>query len=684
MFCNDHWKGLIPHYQLIYEAPMSSDHSPGVLSIQLNRSFGPKPFKFIKGWMTHPTFKKTLITSWSEQQSGNPMQILTKKLKSLKGPLKRLNKEKFGNITKRVEVARTLFESAQLSSSQCPQDTHLQAMERNLLEDYTRLLAFEESFFKEKSRIKWMKEGDKNTKFFHRSVKVHNAINKILRLQNEEGDIIEDYDIVETTAMAYFEKLFTEPTILEPPIQNWEGNTLTEEQRQILIQPVARSEIKEALFSLSSDSAPGPDGYSAGFFKENWETIGENFLDAIEYFFKNNYMYYPLNATSISLIPKVDNPLMMKDFRPISCCNVTYKVITKILVRRLKPLIPSLISDNQSAFVKGRSIQSNILLIHELVKNYKKQGGPKCCAIKVDIMKAFDTVNWRYLLSILKSMNFPDNFVRWIQLCITTASSSLNLNGTLTGNFKSSRGLRQGYPLSPYLFILVMEGLTQLLKRQSLTNLFSFHPKCGGLSITSLAFADDLFIFSKADYNSVSAIKSTLDLFQSISGLKPNLQKSMAFTSGVNSQVQAGIARILGMQLGSLPIKYFGVPLTVGKLSHANCLPLLNRLSIKVNSWACKVLSYGGRVLLTNTVLIAICRYWTASLFLPRKTIKEIERILKGFLWGSTRKAKIKWSTICQPKEKGGIEINDIALMNNGYIMKNLWDICQKKGVSMG
>lgn len=218
------------------------------------------------------------------------------------------------------------------------------------------------------------------------------------------------------------------------------------------------------------------------------------------------------------------------------------------------------------------------------------------------------------------------------------------------GNFMATRGLRQGDPLSPYLFILVMEGLTQLLKK--LTSPFSFHPKCEGLSITSLAFADDLFIFSKADINSVTTIKHTLDLFQSTSGLKPNLQKSMIFTSGLNSQAQVAIAHILGMQVGTLPIKYLGVPLITGNLSHANCLSLLDRLSAKVNSWTTKVLSYGGKVLLINTVLIAIIRYWTASLLLPRKTIKEIEKILKGFLWGNTRKAKIKWSIVSQPKEK--------------------------------
>lgn len=164
----------------------------------------------------------------------------------------------------------------------------------------------------------------------------------------------------------------------------------------------------------------------------------------------------------------------------------------------------------------------------------------------------------------------------------------------------------------------------------------------------------DLFIFSKADLHSVTIIKQTLEEFQKISGLKSNLQKSMVFTSGLNSQKQAEIAQVLGMQIGSIPIKYLGLPLTMGKLTFADCSSLLDRLTSRVTSWANKNLSYGGRVMLINSVLTAICRYWTASLFLPRNIIKKIERILKGFLWENTRKAKNQMVHNLPAKRKRG------------------------------
>lgn len=189
----------------------------------------------------------------------------------------------------------------------------------------------------------------------------------------------------------------------------------------------------------------------------------------------------------------------MKELRPISYCNVSYKFISKILANRIKPLLPHLVDQNQSACVQGRSIQDNILLMHNLVKSYQKIGGPRCRAIKVDIMKAFDTVSWSYLMSILAQMNLPKQFRHWIYLCIFTASFSVNLNGSLVGNFNSSRGLRQGDPLSPALFILVMEGFTQLLQENTQNLTFIYHPKCESTKLSSLAFADDLFILSSAD-----------------------------------------------------------------------------------------------------------------------------------------------------------------------------------------
>lgn len=271
----------------------------------------------------------------------------------------------------------------------------------------------------------------------------------------------------------------------------------------------------------------------------------------------------------------------MKEFKPISCCNTTYKVIAKILISRLKPLLPNLVNKNQSAFIRGRQIQDNILLMHEMVKNYKRVGGPKDCAIKVDIMKAFDMVKWDYLTLLLKKMGFPEKYVNWIWLCVSRPFS-INLNGSLVGNFKSSRGIRQGDPLSPCLFVLIMESFTQILKSKIMGSSFKYHSKCKYLDLSSLAFADDLFILSKAESTSLLVVKEALMAFQSLSGLQPNLAKCEIFFSGVSPQSRISLSNTLGMKQGTLPIRYLGVPLISGQLSFSHCGPLIDRLNARV------------------------------------------------------------------------------------------------------
>ena len=169
-------------------------------------------------------------------------------------------------------------------------------------------------------------------------------------------------------------------------------------------------------------------------------------------------MLREINCTNIALVPKVPNPGSMHDYRPISCCNTIYKCISKIIAARIKQCIPDIISPSQSAFVQGRSIADNVLIIQDLMLNYHRDMGPPRCALKVDIMKAYDTVSWGCIMNILSCMGTPTHLLRCIKACITTPSFSISINGELAGFFASKRGLRQGDPLSSFLFILTMEA----------------------------------------------------------------------------------------------------------------------------------------------------------------------------------------------------------------------------------
>ncbi|KAL0367274.1 UNVERIFIED_CONTAM: hypothetical protein Sradi_3617500 [Sesamum radiatum] len=191
-------------------------------------------------------------------------------------------------------------------------------------------------------------------------------------------------------------------------------HTITLEEANALISPITTQELKEAFFDISEDSAPGPDGYTSTFFKAAWPVIGGDVCAAVLEFFQSGRILKQINANLLALIPKVQLPMQVSDFSPIACCNVLYKALTKILVRRLQTVLHLLIDYSLNAFILGRSIADNVMLAQELLAGYNQNKLPPRCTIKIDIQKAYDSVNWDFILESLRIFNFPTRFIGWI------------------------------------------------------------------------------------------------------------------------------------------------------------------------------------------------------------------------------------------------------------------------------
>ena len=345
--------------------------------------------------------------------------------------------------------------------------------------------------------------------------------------------------------------------------------------------------------------------------------------EAVESFFDSGCMLQEINCTIIALVPKVPNPESMHDYRPISCCNTIYKCISKIIASRIKMCLPDIINPSQSAFVHGRSIADNVLITQDLMHNYHRNNGRPRCALKIDIKKAYDTIGWSCVIDILSRLGTPANILKCIKACITTPSFSVVINGELAGSFSSKRGLRQGDPLSPLLFIIAMEAVSMSLYVAAQAPNFEFHPKCEGIKLTHVSFADDIFLFAGGTTSSVRVIMDELNKFENFSGLQVNKQKSAIFLAGISDAIRNEMLNITGFSLGRLPMKYLGVPLLSTRLSHNDCQPLIDKIMVRIQAWTSRSLSFAGRLQLLSSVLYNIQMYWCSMFIIPKYTIAK-------------------------------------------------------------
>ena len=483
--------------------PGLSDHCPLIVNLNNSGDTYPRrrcPFKFFNFWADHPSFIDLVKDAWDYDVYGTPMYRLTRKLRNVKSRLKAFNFQIFDNIQEKVVESRETLQRAQADLLSNPNDSGLVENEKICLKNLHELARDEEGYLKQKSRIQWLKLGDQNSKFFHKVVKARNSRNSIKSITLENGCRIEDPSSIKKEFVNHFQSVLGSNMQDPTPVEyNLDGLVWSSEHLDILNSTITNEEIKRSMFSIDNSKAPGPDGFSSLFFKRTWSIIGREVCDAIVDFFSTGCLLREINCTILALVPKVPNPNSMHDYRPISCCNTIYKCISKIIATRIKRCLPDIISPAQAAFVHGRSIADNILLTQELMKNYHLDSGPPRCALKIDLKKAYDSISWGCILDILDAMGTPATLLRCIKACITTPMFSICVNGELEGFFSSKRGVRQGDPLSPFLFLIAMEAFSLSLSKAVLHPRFDFHPKCKEIKISHLCFADDLFLFAKGN-----------------------------------------------------------------------------------------------------------------------------------------------------------------------------------------
>lgn len=300
----------------------------------------------------------------------------------------------------------------------------------------------------------------------------------------------------------------------------------------------------------------------------------------------------------------------------------------------------------------------------------------------MDLRKAFDSVDWNFILEILVAANLPHRFVNWIRQCITSPTFSINVNGSLCGHFRGSKGLRQGYPLSPSLFVIAMEILARLLENKFADGSIGYHPKASDVKISSLAFADDLMIFYDGKPSSLTGITSVLTSFKSLSGLEMNTEKSAVYTAGLDDS-EAEDTRAFGFVNSTFPFRYLGLPLLHRKLRKADYSPLIDKIASRFSHWATKTLSFAGRLQLISSVIYSTVNFWLSSFILPKCCLKLIEQMCNRFLWKNDIEKKsgikVSWTNICLLKAEGGLGLRNFWTWNKTLNLRLIWMLFAKR-----
>ncbi|GJV81463.1 RNA-directed DNA polymerase, eukaryota, reverse transcriptase zinc-binding domain protein [Tanacetum coccineum] len=675
---NVHFMSAFPLSFAKFLPYMLSDHTPAVLVMPRISNVKPKPFKFHNYLTAKVDFIPVVRNVWSNKVNGFSMFSLVSKLKMLKKPLRKLNFEQGKRL-------KTELAAVQSSMTADPHNNSLREEELRVLKAYRAALKDEELFLRQKAKVEWLEVGDRNSKYFHNVVKGRRNRNRISYIEDLNGNPFHGNNVGDQFVSHFKNVLGRSSSVL--PFNDPDSlfvKKLPVSEALNLVRSVSNEEIKLALFDIDGNKAPGPDGFSSQFFKESWSIVGDEMCNAVRDFFSNGKLLKEVNSTVISLVPKVASPSKVSDYRPIACCNVVYKVISKVICNRLKGVLGLLVDDNQSAFIPSRQISDNIMLSQELMRNYHRNRGPAKCAFKIDIEKAYDTVEWDFLSCCLKHFGFPELLVKWIMSCISSTSFTVNVNGDHVGFFKGMRGLRQGDPLSPYLFTLVMEVFNLVLKREIDKNpSFRFHWQCSELKLTHLCFADDLLLFCNGDSSSVTVLKNALSEFGGLSGLLPNFSKCTVFFGNVREVTRLRILNIMPFREGSLPVRYLGVPLISKRLYIKDCQLLIDKARKRLLDWKNKSLSFAGRLQLLMSVVSSMQVYWASVFILPSAIAIEIEKLMRDFLWNygvfKRGKAKVNWNSVCKPKVEGGLGIKSLDSWNKALMSKHIWNIITQK-----
>jgi hypothetical protein len=555
-------------------------------------------------WERENSLAAEVKIAWENHNKPKNLGDVVANLEGVMDSLQSWSKRTVGSVSKRIGKLRKKLANVNMNLSTVENQRNKKKYETEL----DSLLEQEEVYWRQRSRVTWLREGDRNTKLFHRKATWRAKKNKILRLKKEDGSTTQNTAEMESLTTSFFQNLYmADPNVQPAAILDSIEPIINHDANGSLCAEFSDEEISFAMFQIGPLKAPGSDGFPARFYQRHWGVLKHDIIAAVKDFFKTGHMPDGVNDTVIVLIPKKKNPEFLRDFRPISLCNVIYKVVSKCLVNRLRPLLQDIIAPTQSAFIPGRLITDNALIAFECINTIQKSNDKKgkFCAYKLDLAKAYDRVDWTYLEGMLLKLGFAKQWISWIMTCVRSVKYSIRLNGNLLQKFAPTRGLRQGDPLSPYLFLFVAEGLSRLLRQEINSGQLNELKICRqSPGISHLLFADDSILFFEANMDQAMRVKSILSKYELATGqiLSPD-KCSLLLGNKCTTVAGQQVATALQVQSVGFEEKYLGLPVPEGRMKDGKFQPVKEKIKKRVTDYSEKYSSSGAKEVLIKSVI---------------------------------------------------------------------------------
>ncbi|GKA56638.1 putative RNA-directed DNA polymerase [Tanacetum coccineum] len=535
-----------------------SDHCLIVLK-DVDLDFGPKPFRIFNIWMDEADFRHVVEEAWKKEIWGHKEKREVLKNEAMKWELE--------------AEKRTLNEDERAAWLEARKQWEVKENE------YSNML-------RQKARFRW------------------------------------DVEVIKVEVARHYRALFSEGVVLRPIFCCSKIEKISIEDARLLEMRFNEKEVWDAIHGCGGDKAPGPDGFNFKFIRKFWDIIKSNLIEAVMWFWEKMEISRWCNASFVTIIPKVSDPIGLGDFRPISLIGCYYKIIAKVLAERVKRVVGNVVGDVQNAFIKGRYILDGVLIANETME-YLKKKRERGLIFKVDFEKAYDSINWKFLLNIMKRMG------------------NLGLRGVLG----------KVIPYHLLLFILAAEGLNAIVNEAVEKGIFR-GVKVGEdrVTVSHLQYADDTIFFGEWNKENAKALMCILKCFEEVSELRVNYNKSKLYGIGVNDEELVDMARWMGCGIGEFTFTYLGLPIgeNMGRINAWNIV--VEKFKSRLANWKAKTMSFGGRLTLVKSVLGSLPLYYFSMFRVPLSVIKQLERIRKNFFWGGVGEGSklpwVKWDTV--------------------------------------